>query len=165
MADNVFINNRRFGAWQSDGVVLRFNDQETALLVRGINVDFSRPAELILAMNSSDAFLAVGDPVGSWAFNSIIGPTANVSEFIDTFSDPSRIVDNQMTISAGKNSGGRFAGELAGIGSAFFLLGCLLTRINITSTKENGAVSILRGQFMGPFLNMKKEFQAAATAV
>lgn len=162
MPTDVFISNRRIGAWKSDGAVLRFNDQPTALMVRGINVDFSRPAELIVAMNIPDAFLATGDPTGSFSFNAIIGPTANVSEFIDAFADTSRIGENQITLSAGKNPGGRFSSELIGIGSVFILIGCLLTRLNITSTKENNSVSILRGSFMGPFLNLKKEFRAAA---
>ena len=162
MPTDVFISNRRIGAWKSDGAVLRFNDQPTALMVRGINVDFSRPAELIVAMTPPEALRGPGASTRAFSINAINCHKATVAACIDACAETSRIGENQITLSAGKNPGGRFSSELIGIGSVFILIGCLLTRLNITSTKENNSVSILRGSFMGPFLNLKKEFRAAA---
>jgi hypothetical protein len=141
---DVFGTTAEFGAsWILDGAVISIEGKNKAgvqvgtdLIVNSATIQYNRPVNKILPLNSAKQYLVAGRGAGTITLGMIVGPSKGIQTFIEKFSDPCEVDGNTMTLKA---SGTKLCAD--GEAVEFVANYCLLQGIN--TSVQSGDMAIV----------------------
>ena len=86
-------------AWSLDGAIVQLGDG-TELLVQTVSVQYARSQAKLKPINSNKNIIIVGSGEGTVTMSVIVGPGQALKDFLTQYSDPCKISENVLTISA-----------------------------------------------------------------
>jgi hypothetical protein len=133
---DIFGSQVEFGdSWVLDGNVLKIEGADD-LIVNSASIQYNRPLNKIMPLNSSKQFIVAGRGSGTITLGMIVGPGKALSTFLTKFRDPCEIKTNTLTLTP--------TSKVCGGGSqptAFKASFCLLQGIN--TSVQSGEMAIV----------------------
>jgi hypothetical protein len=139
------------GAWQIEGAVLKVENGDE-LIITQANLQYARGVSKFSPLNQRKRYLATGEADGVVTLGAVIGPSKNIREFIEQYSDVCNITSNVLTI------------EPAGITPCpgetnqplkFICQGVLLNNLNIQVSQIGGSLTVVSAGMSFKFISMQ----------
>jgi hypothetical protein len=151
MADIYGIDTEIGGAWQIEGAVLKVENGED-LIITQANLSYARGVSKFSPLNQRKRYLATGEANGTVALGAVIGPSKNIREFIEQYSDVCNITSNVLTIEpAGITP---CPGE-TNVPLKFICQGVLLNNISVSVNQIGGSLTIVSAGMSFSFISMQ----------
>lgn len=151
------IDTRIGGAWSLDGALIELEGGDK-LVVTSIDITYSRQSQKFSPLNQAYKYIAVGEADGTLEMGLIIGPHAEIKNFLSRYSDACEVKKNTITV---KPTGLRYsAGGGGDCGSGFAALsfvctGVLINNIRISIRQSGGNLTVLNAGLGMQFVSLK----------
>jgi len=89
-------------AWSLDGAIVTIGNG-TNLLVSQVNINYQRATTQLKPINQNKNIKIVGEGSGTISLSVIVGPGDKLKDFMTQYSDPCKISENTMRITAAVN--------------------------------------------------------------
>jgi hypothetical protein len=145
-ATDIFGTNYNWGgSWKLDGAVIGLHDKDgnatgKGLIVNSCQIQYARPVNKIIPLNTTNQFLIAGRGAGTLTLGMVVGPSDDIATFLKQYSNPCNVKENAITIAA---TGSYCTGpnEEKGNVLKFVCNYCLLQSIN--SAVQAGDIAIV----------------------
>lgn len=146
MAKDIFNHEVKIGgAWKIDDAILTIAGGENLLAV-GCNINYSRLSAHYAPINQDKRYLMAGPGEGTISIDSIVGPTAALKTFLDTYGDVCSVAGDSNAISI-KPAGVSACDETTNQRMEFIATGALLSNLAL-SVQNSGGLSMVTSQLM-----------------
>jgi hypothetical protein len=147
MGMDVFQSNVVIGdGWKLEGAIIDFgSEMNKNLLATGLTLNYQRSTQQINPINSEARYVIASDPQGTLKIDAVIGPSADIAGFIETFGDICNVgkeKDNQISVTP---TGTQSCGDTFKQGKAWKCSGCLITGLSMNIQKTAGGNMVIAG--------------------